>query len=378
LVYLDYSATTPVKKEVLDTFNQVTKEFIGNANSLHYLGLESKKLMETAVEQVARILKVQASEVIFTSGASEANNLAILGVVFAYPKRNKYILTTELEHSSIESQIPFLEELGYQIDFIALDEYGKIDKEDLLKKLKNDPSIVSINMVNSELGIKQDVSELGKIIHEHSKAIFHVDGTQAVGKIAVDLENIDLFSFSAHKFYGLKGIGVLVKKNAILLTPLIHGGKSQSEYRSGTPALALMASCAKALRLAIESLDVNVKKVQGLHDFLLKKLQKMSYIIINSNEYSIPHIINISIIGIKPETMLHALSEKEVYISTKTACSSNQKVSSALKALKKDEQISSSSLRISISHLTTKEELEYFLKALDESYHELEFESRLH
>ena len=378
MVYLDYSATTPVDDLVLDTFNQVTKKFIGNANSLHQLGIESKNLMDTAVEQVANLLKVKKSEVIFTSGASESNNLAILGCVFAYPRRNKYILTTELEHSSLENQIPFLKQLGFIVDFIELDEYGRVDEAKFLKKLENDPVIVSIGMVNSELGVYQDVNTLGKLIHEHSKAIFHVDGTQAVGKMPLDLENIDLFGFTAHKFYGLKGIGVLVKKSTCHLVPLIHGGKSQSEYRSGTPALGLIVSCAKALRLAMESLDVNLKKVQELHAFLIEKLQKMSYIIINSNEYSIPHIVNISIVGIKPETMLHALSEKEIYLSTKTACSSNQKLSSALKALKKDDKISSSSLRISISHLTTKAELLYFVKALEKSYHELEFESRLH
>ena len=374
MVYLDYSATTPVNPEVLKTFDKVSLEYPGNANSLHELGRKSADLMNASVKQIADILNVNSDEIILTSGASEANNLAILGTILKYKNRGKHILTTKLEHSSVSETVKFLESFGYTIEYLNLLPDGKIDLEDLKNKLTNEIVLVSICQVNSEIGIMQDVNQIGKILKEYPRVIFHVDGTQAIGKIKVDLTNIDLYSFSGHKIYGLKGIGCLVKKRGIELVPIIHGGKSQTIYRSGTPMPALYASFAKALRLIYTDFDSKYSHIVKLHDFLINELLKIDLIHVNSNENCIPQIINFSIQGIKPETMLHALSEKDIYISTKTACSEDNSLSESVLALTKNKDLAKSSLRISISYLTTEEEIKYFLKVLQEKIKELSFQ----
>ena len=362
MIYLDYSATTPVKKEVLETYEKVSLSYIGNPNSLHRLGVESKKLMDAATKQIAELLKVQENEVIFTSSASEANNLALVGVIEKYPNRGRHIFTTKLEHSSILECVSYLEKKGYQIDYVNVLENGLVDLEDFQRLLSKDTILVSIHHVNSEVGFCQNISEIGNILKKYPTTIFHVDGTQAVGKIPVSLENVDLYSFSSHKFFGVKGCGCLIKKSQIELEPMIHGGKSQTNYRSGTPALPLMVATAKALRLALTDLDQKYQRVKEFSDILKAEMQKIDGVVINSNENCIPHIVNISVLGIKPETMLHALEEKEIYISTKTACSRDSSNSLTLMALKKDDSISGHSLRISISEITTKEEINSFVE----------------
>ena len=315
MVYLDYSATTPPDVLVLNSFDSVSKNYIGNPNSLHKLGLESKKLLDAATHQVASILNVKDNEVIFTSGASEANNLAIFGVINEYKNRGKHIITTKLEHSSVLEPIKYLEKNGYIVDYVNIDNHGMVDLNHLKSLLNDDTIIVSICEVNSEIGLIQKVNEIGKIINNYPKCIFHVDGTQAIGKKEIDLSNIDLYSFSAHKFYGLKGVGCLIKKDDIKLSPIIFGGKSQTVYRSGTPTLALDVSLAKALRITFDNYNNRYNKVVELNKYLVEKLSDIEGIHINSNDYSVPHIINISIPSIKPETMLHALEQDEIYIS---------------------------------------------------------------
>lgn len=236
-----------------------------------------------------------------------------------------------------------------------------------------DTALVSICHVNSELGICQDIDKIGRFLTNFPTTIFHVDGTQAVGKIPVSLEHVDLYSFSAHKFFGLKGIGCLIKKNNIELEPLIFGGKSQSNYRSGTPALPLIVSCSKALRLILTDFDEKYRHVEKLSGLLKKELEKIDGVILNSGEKTIPHIVNISVPGVKPETMLHALEEKDIYISTKTACSKDSGASLPLVALGKDSLISNHSLRVSISYLTTEEEIHYFIRSLKECIQKLNF-----
>ena len=211
MIYLDYSATTPVNEDVLDSFNKVTRNYIGNANSLHKAGVLSKELMDAATLQVAKLLNVYDNEIIWTSGASESNNLALIGVIEKYKNRGKHIITTKLEHSSILSTVDYLEKKGYIIDYVKIDDNGKVCLDDLKKLINDDTILVSICEVNSEIGIIQDVQEIGHIVKDYPRCIFHVDGTQAVGKKEIDLTNIDLYSFSAHKIYGLKGIGCLIK-----------------------------------------------------------------------------------------------------------------------------------------------------------------------
>lgn len=366
MIYLDYSATTPVNKEVLKSFDDVCLNFIGNPNSLHKLGVESKKLIDSATSQIAKILNVKEDEIIYTSGSSESNNLAIKGICEKYKNRGNHIVTTSFEHSSIYGPIGYLQQHGFEVDFVDVDEYGIVNLEHLKSLIKDTTILVSIGNVNSEIGIEQPIDKIGELLKEYPKCFFHVDMTQAIGKISVSLKNVDLASFSAHKIYGLKGIGVLIKKENISLMPLIHGGKSTTIFRSGTPATPLIVSISKALRMSFEKLDDNYKYVKDLNNYLKDKLESIEGIYINSNDYSIPHVLNISIPNIKPETMLHALEENDIYISTQTACSSNSTMSKAVLALTKSEERASSSLRISLSYLTTKEELDTFLEKLKE------------
>lgn len=371
MVYLDYSANTPVNEDVLDTFYKVMKKYLGNPNSLHSLGVSAKELIDASTEQIADILKVKKNEIIYTSDSSEANNLAIKGIALKYQNRGKHIITTSLEHSSIYGPLNYLQTLGFDIDFVDLHSDGTIDLDALKKIIREDTILVTINAVNSELGILQPINEIGKIIKNNSKAFFHVDMTQAVGKIPLDLTNVDLASFTAHKFFGINGIGCLIKKDKIVLEPLIHGGKSTTIYRSGTPCTALIASMAKALRLAYKDVQENYDYVSKLNSFLKEELQKYKNVYINSTDKSIPHILNFSVVGIKPETMLHALERHEIYISTQSACSSTNAFSKAVMALTNSMDRAKSSMRISISHVTTKEELIKFLEVFDTCYKEL-------
>ena len=360
MIYLDYSATTPVHKDVLDTFCKVTNEFIGNPNSLHDLGSKSKDLIDAANKQIADILKVKESEIIYTSGSSESNNTAIKGICLKHSNR-KHIITTKFEHSSIYGPIGYLQTLGYEVEFVDSDSNGLVNLEHLKSLLKKDTILVSIGAVNSEIGIIQPINEIGKTIKENSNAFFHSDITQIVGKKEIDLSNVDLASFSAHKFYGIKGIGGLIKKEGIDIIPLIHGGKSTTKYRSGTPTVALIASMAKALRLAYEKLG-SYEQIRKFNEYLQKELVFNKNVKINSNEKCIAHILNLSVIGVKPESLLHALEKHEIYISTQTACSSTNSLSKSVLSLTNDEERAKSSIRISLSYNTTKEELDEFIK----------------
>lgn len=370
MVYLDYSATTKPNSEVLDTFVKCSNEFIGNPNSLHKLGVEAKKLIEQATIQIKNLLKVD-HEVIYTSGSTESNNLALLGVCNMYKTRGKHIITTKLEHSSIYGPLKQLEELGYIIDYVKLDSNGIVDLEDLKRLITDDTILVSICAVNSEIGLLQPIDEIASIIKNYPRCVFHCDATQAIGKINIKLNNIDLVSFSAHKFFGIKGIGVLLKKNNIELKPIISGGNSTTIYRSGTPCLPLIVSLSKALRLSLIDIDNKYNKVKELNKYLKENLSKYDKVVINSNDYSIPHILNISIIGVKPETMLHALEEYEIYISTKSACSSDKDISESVYALTNDLDLAKRSIRVSISSITTKEEIDYFIDKFDMCYNKL-------
>ena len=371
MIYLDYSATTPVDKRVLETFNKVCIDYPGNSNSLHSLGIKSKELEDYSTEKIAKLLKVKKTEIIYTSSSSESNNLAIKGVCEKYQNRGKHIITTLLEHSSIIGPLNYLTTKGYEVDFVNIKDDGTVDLENLKELLREDTILVSICAVDSELGLVQPINEIGNILKNYPKCLFHVDCTQAIGKINIDFNNIDLASISAHKFYGLKGIGLLIKKENVMLEPLIHGGKSTTSYRSGTPALPLIVSVAKALELIIPNIDKNYNYVQNLNKIIKDKLLTYEFLRINSTDNSIAHTINFSLTKIKPETFVHALEEYEIYISTKSACSSKDSISNAVYAVTKDRENSFKSLRISLSYLTTEEEVLEFLDIFDKCYRRL-------
>lgn len=368
MVYLDYSATTKTSREVLDTFVKVSEDFIGNANSLHKLGVDAKKLEESATKQIENLLGVKSSEIIYTSGSSESNNLALKGIALKYQNRGKKILTTHLEHSSIYGPLSYLQTLGFIVDFLETDEQGIVKMDSLKEKMDEETILVSIASVNSEVGILQPIEDIALFLKKYPKCFFHVDMTQSIGKVNLSLKNVDLISFSAHKIYGIKGIGCLIKHKKIELEPLIHGGKSTTVYRSGTPAHPLVASFAKALRLSFMELDKKYDYVYELNQLVREGLKKYEDVFINSNEKAIPHILNISVLFMKPETLLHAFEEKEIFISTQSACATGA-VSKAVYEVTKNEQKARHSIRVSLSHLTTKEEVAYFLKCFDAIYY---------
>lgn len=369
MIYLDYSATTPVDEEVINTYSKVCRDFIGNPNSLHKLGVDANKLIDASTKQIASILGVKSEEIIYTSGASEANNMAIKGICLKYQNRGKHIITTELEHSSVVAPISYLTKLGFEVDFAKLDENGVVDLEELDKMIREDTILVSIASVNSEVGVRQPIEEIAKIVKKYPKCYFHSDITQSIGKEKVDLDLVDLASFSAQKFYGMKGVGVLVKKENIVIEPLIHGGKSTTIYRSGTPATPLIASCAKAIRLVYDDFENKSKKVKDLNKYLIDKLGSLD-IYINSNSNCIPNIVNISLKNIKSETMQHALEQYDIYVSTQTACSSSD-YSKPVFAITHDKDRASHSLRISLSYKTTKEEIDKFVEVFSRLVDEL-------
>lgn len=371
MTYLDYSATTPVNEEVLESFCEVSRKYIGNPNSLHKLGTEANEMINKATDQIAKLLNVKPTEIIYTSGSSESNNLAIKGIALKYKNRGNHIITTPFEHSSINGPLNYLSDNGFEVDIVKLDENGLVDIENLKSLIKDTTILVSINSVNSEIGLRQPIEEIGELLKEYPKIFFHADMTQSVGKISIPLDNVDLMSFSAHKIYGIKGIGCLIKKEGINLEPLIHGGKSTTIYRSGTPATGLICSISKALRLALDNLDEKYDHVLELNNYLKENLKKYENVYINSNDYSIPFMLNISVIGIKPETLLHALEQDEIYISTQSACSSNTTLSKAVLSLTNDRKRAESSVRISLSALTTKKEIDTFLESFDKIYKNL-------
>ena len=363
MIYLDYSATTFVNDEVLDTYNKVTKRYIGNPNSLHRLGLEAKKIIDESTNQVKKILKTD-KDVIYTSGATESNNLAIFGVVNKYKNRGKHIITTRLEHSSINEPLKKLESDGYKISYVSLNDDGTVNLDELNNLLCDDTILVTIATVNSEIGIMQDLDKISDIVKKYPKVIFHTDATQVIGKRNISFDNVDLVSMSSQKFYGMKGVGCLLKNKNLLLEPIIYGGKSTTEFRSGTPATPLIVSFAKALRLAYIDLDERYNYVFELSNYTKNKLSEINGVILNSTSKSIPHIINFSISNIKAETLLHALEEEEIFISTRTACNKSDDYSEAVFALTKDRERSMHSLRVSLSYLTTRVEIDKFIEVL--------------
>ncbi len=371
MIYLDYSATTPVSRDVLNSYITCCSEYIGNPNSLHKLGLSSKNIIDASTNQIKNILNLKDHEVIYTSGATESNNTVIKSIYSTYKNRGNKILTTNYEHSSIYKPLEYLEKKGIIIEYIKTDDNGLIDLDDLEKKLDDNVILVTISSTNSELGITQNINEIGKIIKKHSKTYFHVDMTQSIGKIKINFDYVDFASFSAHKFYGMKGIGCLIKRKNIVIEPLIHGGDSTTRYRAGTPCVGLIVSLAKALRLSYEDIDEKYNHVLNINKIIVDGLKKYKNVIINSNDKCIPHILNISVLNIKPETFMHALEKYDIYISTKSACSSNDTISRAVLELTKNQKRAKHSLRISISYLTSNDEAKKFLEYFDICYNSL-------
>lgn len=369
MIYLDYSATTPVLKEVLDSYNKVTIDYFGNPNSLHSLGVKSRELLNSATKQISNIFKIKEEEIIYTSGSTEANNLALIGCALAHGKRGSHIVVSKLEHESIYGICNYLESIGFYIDYVKNTADGVIDLDDLKGLVNENTILVSICAVNSELGIRQPLKTIKQVINkENPNTIFHSDMTQAVGKIPINLGDVDMASMSGHKIYGPKGIGMLYKKIGINIKPILYG--SNKDIRPGTPTLPLIVSFSKALRIANSDLDKKENTIKKHNDKICEFLSGYPKILINKTPYSIPNILNISLMNIKPETFIHALEKHDVYVSSNTACSSG-KISSAVLGVYGDKKRALTTIRISLSYMTTNEEINEFINIFESVYNKL-------
>ena len=371
MIYLDYSATTPVSYDVLESYNKATRDYMGNANSIHALGVKSKVLLNSATKQLCELFDINEDELIYTSGATESNNMALKGIALSYKNKGNHIIVSKLEHPSIYAVCNFLELQGYEISYVNNDRDGMIDFEDLKKKIRPKTILVSICAVNSEVGIRQPLKTIKQIIKkENPNTILHSDMTQAIGKITVNMHDVDLASMSAHKIFGPKGIGFLYKNSKVNIIPLIHGSGKFNDLRSGTPPLPLIVALSKSCRIALTDLERREASVKRLNDRICDELSKIDGITLNKTKYSIPHILNISLDNIRPETFIHAMEEDEIYLSTNTACSSGE-LSTSVMAVYNDKRRATSTIRISLSYVTTNEEINKFLTIFKLRYEQL-------
>ncbi len=370
MVYLDYSATTPVLPEVLDSYNKVTEEYFGNPNSLHSMGIKSHELLDSANKQVAELLNIKESEFIYTSGATQANNMAIIGASLTYCRYGKRIVISKMEHPSIYGIAKYLEKLGFTIDYVNVTSEGVIDFDDLKKKVTKDTILVSVCAVNSETGARQPLKTVRQVIRKNNEnCILHSDMTQAIGKVNININDVDLATMSGHKIYGPKGIGLLYKNRNLVLTPLLFGAE-EGDLNPGTPPLPLIVAFSKSLRLALKDLNKKEEVVRKYNETIISHLSEYPKIKINSSKYCIPHILNISLMDIKPETFIHALETDEVYVSSNTACSKGKKSESVMN-MYNDSKRAETTIRISLSYMTLPSEISDFLSSFDKHYKEL-------
>jgi len=371
MVYLDYAANSPVDEEVLDLFYDITKRYYANPNSIHKLGLETKKMIDDATNNIAKNLKIDSNEIIYTSGASESNNLAIKGICERYKSNGKHIIVSTLEHNSIIAPASAMQENGFDVDVLPVLANGLVNIEELKKMIREDTILVSVCSVDSEIGIRQPIEEIAKIAKEHPNCHFHTDASQAIGKVKIDFNDVDLITITPHKFFGMTGTGLLIKKKNVQLKPIINGGKSTTVYRAGTPELANIIALDKALDKALKHQEERLEYIKSLQKVLIEGLKKYPLVHINNTENSIPSTINISVKGVRSLDLAKRLEESDIYVSTKTSCCPSESPSKLVYALTKDKSLASSSLRISLAHLTTHEEIKYFLDEFNKAYKEL-------
>ena len=348
MIYLDYSANTPVDEAVLQCFCEVERNCPGNANSRHAAGTAAKAAIDAATQSIARSLNVQPAEIIYTSGASEANNFAIKSIARLERHHGRHIISTPLEHSSVSGSLTALQEQGYEIDLVDIRQDGTVDLAHLKELLRPDTILVAVTAVDSELGVVQPVAEIAEMLKACPHCHFHVDATQAVGKLPVSFAGIDTMSLTAHKFYGLNGIGVLVKRRGLALEPLIHGGESTTLYRSGTPTVALACSLALALEKAVSELPARVEHIRALNARLRTGLAQYPKVRINSPDTAVPQILNLSVQNVKGTVFQRELDARGVCVSVKSACSSDGLPSRAVFAVSHDRRNALSSWRISL------------------------------
>ncbi|NRR05409.1 cysteine desulfurase [Brevibacillus sp. RS1.1] len=370
MIYLDNSATTRPHPQVIETVRRAMESYYGNPSSLHQKGVEAENVLKQARKVAAQYLGCKESEVIFTSGGTESNNTAIKGVAFQYQNRGKHIITTQVEHPAVYDVCKQLEGLGFAVTYLPVDREGRVSVEAVQKAMRPDTILVSVMHVNNELGTIQPILEIGQWLKQFPKVLFHVDAVQGIGKVPLRIKDsgIDLLSVSAHKFYGPRGVGILYKREGLIIHPLMMGGGQEGGVRSGTENLPAIAGMAKAIRILEELGSVEMIRLQKLNQQLREGIATMEGCVVNTPESNTaPHIMNLSVPGVKAEVLLHALEEKGFLISTKSACSSKvNEPSRVLTAIGIERDCALSSLRISLGRENTADDIQQFLKALEE------------
>ena len=369
-VYLDNSATTKCFKDVAELMTKIMCEDYGNPSSMHNKGMQAETYIRNAKDIISRNLKVNEKEILFTSGGTESDNIALIGSAMANYRAGRHLITTKIEHPAILQTMKYLEEQGFKVTYLPVDKNGQIRLEDLEKAIRKDTILVSIMHTNNEIGALQPIEEAGRLIKRiNPNIIFHVDAVQGFGKFRIYPKkmNIDLLSVSGHKIHGPKGVGFLYINEKIKIKPIIFGGGQQKGMRSGTENVPGVAGLAKAIEMIYADLDENVEQLYCLKEHFIAGVVQIPDTKINglTGKDSAPHIVSVSIRGIRSEVMLHALEEKGIYVSAGSACASNKpQTSDTLKAIGVEKELLDSTIRFSFSEFTTQEEIDYTLKAM--------------
>ena len=366
--YFDNSATTPVYPEVRDLVVKLMEQDYGNPSSLHQEGVDAARYVSDARDKIARLLKVQAKEIVFTSGGTESNNMALIGGALANRRAGNKIITTVVEHASVGSPLTFLEDMGFDVVRIPTGSDGVVDVDRLVDEVDDDTIIVSVMYVNNEIGAVMPVEDIARRIKEKNpNVLFHVDAIQAFGKYVIYPKRmgIDMMSISSHKFHGPKGVGALFIKDRVKVKPVIYGGGQQGGMRSGTENVPGIAGMALAAEMTYRDLDANVAHMRELREHLIDELTQIDDVYSNSGDA--PHIASITFKGVRSEVMLHALEEKGIYVSSGSAWSSNKhSTSSTLKAIGLPPEKLESTLRFSFSPENTMEQIDYAVECCKE------------
>jgi cysteine desulfurase len=366
-VYLDNSATTKPYEEVIEVMDDVMRNYYGNPSSAHLLGFKAEQKLNTSREIIANSLNCSKEEIIFTSGGSESNNFLLKG----FARKDSHIVTTKIEHPSILNTCKVLETSGVRITYLNVDNNGKVNLDELTRSIDKDTQVVSIMIVNNEIGVIQDIEKIGSIIKEKSKrAKFHVDAVQGYGKINIDVQKskIDLLSISGHKIHGPRGIGAAYLRKGLDPLPLISGGGQERSFRAGTENVAAVVGMAKAAEIIYKNKVQNYNKVEEIKNYFIEKLKVLPNVKINSESHYLPYILSASFIGVRGEVLLHMLEEQSIYVSTGSACSAkDRKESYVLSSIGLKKEEIKGTLRFSFSEFNTKKDIDYTVYVLEKS-----------
>ena len=371
-VYLDNSATTCVFPEVAELMTKIMLKDYGNPSSMHFKGVQAEQYVKHAKEQIARLLKVNEKEIIFTSGGTEADNLALIGAAMANRRNGMHLITTRIEHPAVLKTMEYLEQQGFRVTYLPVDRTGRVRVEDLQKSIRPDTILVSIMHTNNEIGAVEPVAEIGALIKKiNPRTLFHVDAVQGFGKFRIYPKKmyIDLLSVSGHKIHGPKGIGFLYAGEKVKLHPVVHGGGQQGGIRSGTENVPAIAGLGLASVKIYETLEEDAERMYRLREKLIQGVADIGNIQVNGcpGREGAPHVVSISFRGVRSEVLLHALEDKGICVSAGSACAAKHpRPSETLKAIGAERSLLESTLRFSLSLFTTEEEIVYTVRALHE------------